>query len=297
MPPRRRTDEEAGPSGRGSGGGGVGAAVAVHPVHRFGFTQHLMKRGAMTEAEAKEAFMRLTGSDSGARAAPPPPPPGAALARHSGHAGLHPRPPHPSARLTAPPPTPPRARTPSWRMQMTCTAAWWLTRTGSCRASTFKSARSSTPSTACSTWASSTRCAALGRRVELGRAAGGCILRAKALKQPIDGACSKWVALSTRRARRPRRGLGWLHPSCSCALGRFSNPLAACATRDRARALRPPGLHAAARRRAGQVRHALLYSGAGVLPRRGARGAAPSIAPPPAGLRLGPGRAALRPRR
>lgn len=55
MPPRRRDDDEAGPSGRG------GSAA----VHRYAFTQHLLKQGCLPETRAKEVFQRLTGSDSG----------------------------------------------------------------------------------------------------------------------------------------------------------------------------------------------------------------------------------------
>ena len=62
MPPRGRDrDGEPGPSGRGAGGGGNYSSA-----HRFAFVQHLMKHGCMEEAKAKEAFQRLTGSDSGA---------------------------------------------------------------------------------------------------------------------------------------------------------------------------------------------------------------------------------------
>ncbi|GBF91049.1 hypothetical protein Rsub_03905 [Raphidocelis subcapitata] len=73
MPSQRRREgqdpgEGPGPSGRGGagGGGGGGGAQAgvVQPVHRFALAQHLMKHGYMTEAKAKEAFERLTGSDS-----------------------------------------------------------------------------------------------------------------------------------------------------------------------------------------------------------------------------------------
>lgn len=53
MPPRRRDDD--------GGGGGT-----LLNVHRFAFVQHLMRHGCLPEADAKDAFRRLTGSDDGA---------------------------------------------------------------------------------------------------------------------------------------------------------------------------------------------------------------------------------------